>query len=87
MVKLRDTIDSMDELSGAIILDGYDEAIIGYDITVGRLVYDSDKIIAILSADMGEEDAQEFFDYNIAGGYYGEQSPVLLGHFKQPIGE
>ena len=31
-----------------------------------------------LMEDMSEEEAYEYFDYNIIGGYFGEQNPVFL---------
>jgi len=66
--------------------DGYDEAIIGpayiwRDSThVSVLVYDAEKIRDILMKrdGMSHEDAREFIEYNIEGGYLGEQTPVLV---------
>jgi len=65
--------------------DGYDEAIIGpayiwRDSThVSVLVYDAEKIREILMRDgMNAEEAREFIEFNIEGGYLGEQTPVLV---------
>jgi hypothetical protein len=65
--------------------DGYDEAIIGpayiwRDSThVSVLVYDAEKIREILMRDgMDAEEAREFIEFNIEGGYLGEQTPVLV---------
>jgi hypothetical protein len=65
--------------------DGYDEAIIGpasiwRDSTqVSVLVYDAEKIREILMRDgMDAEDAREFIEFNIEGGYLGAQTPVLV---------
>lgn len=64
-----------------MIVDGYDEAIIG---TVERfgfseiiVLYDKEKVIEILMKDMPREDALEYFDFNIIGAYVGEGTPVF----------
>jgi hypothetical protein len=56
-----------------LIADGLDEAIIGTS-TKDLAVYDVYKIIAILVArdGMTEEEALEFFEFNIGGSYMGE---------------
>tara|TARA_Y100000296_G_C5087484_1_gene213140 strand:+ start:365 stop:589 length:225 start_codon:yes stop_codon:yes gene_type:complete len=63
--------------------DGLDDAIIGIAMSFGRpdvLCYDVKKIVSILvSRDgMSEDEAYEFFDYNILGSYNGEGMPVFL---------
>jgi len=65
--------------------DGYDEAIIGpasiwrTNTMVSVLVYDAEKIREILMRDgMDAEEAREFIEFNIEGGYLGEQTPVLV---------
>jgi len=49
--------------------DGFDEALIGVDTKSMRLVYSVSKCIEILCRDMNEEDAIEYFDYNVSGAY------------------
>jgi len=65
--------------------NGYDEAIIGpasiwRDSTqVSVLVYDAEKIREILMRDgMDAEEAREFIEFNIEGGYIGIETPVLV---------
>lgn len=65
--------------------DGYDEAIIGpasiwRDHTrVEVLVYDADKITEILMRDgMDADEAREFIEFNVDGGYLGIETPVLV---------
>jgi len=65
--------------------DGYDEAIIGpasiwRDSTqVSVLVYDAEKIREVLMRDgMDAEEAREFIEFNIEGGYLGTETPVLV---------
>jgi hypothetical protein len=54
-----------------------DEAIVGVDVTNFRLVYSVDKIVEILMKDMSYDDAIEYFDFNIAGAYMGEDTPIF----------
>jgi len=57
-------------------VDGFDEAIIGIDDTSMRLIYSVSKCIEILSRDMDEEEATEYFYFNVKGSYMGEQTPI-----------
>jgi hypothetical protein len=65
-----------------IKVDGHDNAYIGVGTCFGemdRLVYDIDTIINNLKDQgMTEEEAQEYFDYNIADAYVGEKMPVYV---------
>jgi hypothetical protein len=56
--------------------DGFDEAIIGVDETSMRLIYSVSKCIQILCKDMNEEDAMEYFSFNVSGAYVGEKTPI-----------
>ena len=59
----------------------FDEAIIGVAERIGMeavVAYDTDKIIEILSRDMTEEEAVEYFDFNIIGAYVGERTPIYI---------
>lgn len=62
--------------------DGFDEAIIGVDNKSMRLVYSVSKCIEILCRDMNEEDAIEYFDYNVSGAYMGEKTPIWCDDIK-----
>jgi hypothetical protein len=61
----------------AIVWDGFDDAIIGND-NNGRVVYDIDKMIEILSNDMTEEEALEYLEFNVLCAYVGELTPVHI---------
>jgi hypothetical protein len=61
-----------------LIPDGFDEALIGVDIKSMRLVYSMSKCIQILSKDMNEIDAIEYFDFNVSGAYVGEKTPIWV---------
>jgi len=66
--------------------DGFDEAIIGYAevwLNSGQervMAYDRDKCIEVLMErdDMGWDEANEYFDFNVAGAYVGEKTPVFI---------
>jgi hypothetical protein len=62
--------------------DGFDEALIGVDNKSMRLVYSVSKCIEILCRDMNEEDAIEYFDYNVSGAYMGEKTPIWCDDIK-----
>jgi len=76
-------VDINEYAEGAILLDGLESAIIGVTDEFGtgrRVLYSKDKILQILQERDGMtwDEAEEFFDYNIKGGYFGEQNPVFL---------
>ena len=65
--------------------EGYDEAILGPAFIwrdrqqVQVLVYDGEKIREILMRDGSDADeAREFIEFNIEGGYLGIETPVLV---------
>ena len=61
-----------------IIATGFDDAIIGVDESSMRIIYSIQKCIQILMEEdkMSEEDAIEYFDYNVSGSYIGDQTPI-----------
>lgn len=59
-----------------IIADGFDEAVIGFCEQSMRLIYSVNKCLAILQKDMNEEDANEYFWFNVQGAYVGEKTPI-----------
>ena len=63
----------------AIVWDGFDEAIIGYD-NRGRLVYDIDLMVETLTREdeMSEEEAMEFLDYNTLNTFVGDLTPIHI---------
>ena len=56
--------------------DGFNDAIIGVDTKSMRLIYSVTKCIDVLMIDMSEEDAYEYFEFNVAGSYVGEKTPI-----------
>ena len=82
MSKLDDIKEYADESGEEIILyNGYEEAIIGLAHRFGMetsVAYDYDKDLEILSQDMSYEDAVEYFDFNVIGGWVGETTPLFI---------
>lgn len=79
-IKIADVDDE------ALFADGFDDCIIGVtDSWSGssrpmRVVYSVEKIIDQLVVDDGLDyvDAEEHFEFNIAGAYVGERTPVFV---------
>ena len=73
---LRKILDEYPE-EGFLKADGLDDAIIGVW-SEGRLVYSVDKVIEILMEDMTEQEAIEFYEFNIECAYVGERTPIFI---------
>ena len=73
---LNSILDKYPE-EGFIKADGFDEAIIGVSTDI-RLVYSIEKIIELLMKDMSEDDAIDYFYFNIDGAYLGEKTPIYI---------
>lgn len=60
--------------------DGFDDCILGMTFreTVPVVLYSSSRIIQRLSKDMPEEEAVEYFEFNINGAYVGERTPIYV---------
>ena len=56
--------------------EGFDEAIIGIDEDAMKLIYSVSKCIEILKKDMEEEEAVEYFNFNVKGAYMGDKTPI-----------
>ena len=60
----------------------YDKCIVGLARSAGEscsVCYDASKVIECLIRDgMTEEEADDFFDFNIIGAYMGEHTPTFL---------
>jgi hypothetical protein len=66
-----------------LFADGFDEAIIGYIERAGSptlALYDTTKCVQILMDDHGmtDEEAEEYFYYNVVGAYMGENTPAFV---------
>ena len=64
-----------------ILYDGLDGALVGFTERNGKYIaiYNFDYIITILTEVHGMtfEEAVEYFEFNIAGGWLGENTPII----------
>ena len=79
----RKEIDRISDEMGEnlLLFDGFDEAIVGVGTqhNVAIVVYSKGKIIEAIMQDGGTyEEAIEHFEFNVAGSYVGEQTPLIL---------
>jgi hypothetical protein len=66
--------------------DGFDDCLIGLGFRFGdrgTLIYDQKKVIKKLMQDskMTEEEAFEYYEFNIIGAYVGENMPIFVSNF------
>ena len=81
----RDLIEEQlkEENPQALFADGFDDAIIGISRRCGKdplVAYSREKCIDVLMKrdKMDEEEANEFFDFNVIGSYVGVGTPVFV---------
>jgi len=83
--RIREILE--DENLDALLYDNMDEALIGVyrgdlcrrDMQNNSIaVYSYIKYIEILSREMSEEEAIEYFDFNVAGAYIGIYQPLII---------
>lgn len=60
-----------------MMLDGFDDAVMGIEYPSMRLIYSVKKILDVLQKEMSEQDAVEYFTYNIWTAYVGEKTPIF----------
>jgi hypothetical protein len=58
--------------------DGFDEAILGVDSSNERVIYSYKKCLEILMErdNMSNDEAIEFFAFNVIGSFMGEKTPI-----------
>ena len=59
----------------------YDSCLVGvgYRFNDGPLaVYDLSKVMSVLEADMTQEEAQEYFEFNTLGAWMGDGTPMFV---------
>jgi len=61
-----------------LFADGLDDAIIGFEPNLWKVVYSKQKCIEVMSRDMSWEEAIEFLDYNTFNSYVGEKTPLWV---------
>ena len=71
---------NIEKIETVFLADGLDEAFIGLD-TTGELpvaIYSIEKTVQIFSRQMSEEEALEYFHFNVEGASVGPQTPRFI---------
>jgi hypothetical protein len=77
----RQKIDECEAMEGAILFDGFEDAIVGVGTVFAHpvVIYSWKKCIEILEkGGLSYEDAVEYMEFNVTGAYLGESTPVVL---------
>lgn len=85
-MKFEEKKDLLFQLSpDVIVADGFEDALIGVGQQFNKAlaVYDRQKCIEILIErnGMSDEEAVEYFEYNVTGAWVGEYTPIFLETF------
>lgn len=89
MKKLQLIMDQLaEENPDALLADGFEEALIGIARRTGQpslAVYDVRKCLKVLGKKhkMSEEEASEFFEFNVVGSWMGENTPIFFDDMKE----
>ena len=82
---MRDKIlESYDEV---LFADGFDDAIIGFEPNMWKVVYSRRKCVDILiqTEGMSEEDAIDYLEYNTFNAYVGDNTPLWVDDFDSDV--
>jgi hypothetical protein len=82
---MRDKIlESYDEV---LFADGFDDAIIGFEPNMWKVVYSRRKCVDILiqTEGMSEEDAIDYLEYNTFNAYVGDNTPLWVDDFDSGV--
>lgn len=70
------------EDEGILLADGFEDAFIGigWQFNTPRATYDRQKCIDVLMTrdGMSEEDAEDYFSFNVIGAWVGDKTPIFL---------
>ncbi len=67
-----------------LLADGLDDAIIGFEPNMWKVVYSRSKCMNVLIErdGMDGEEALEFLEYNTFNAYFGEKTPIWVDDFQ-----
>ena len=82
--KLTENFRDIDD--EALLMDGFDEACIGFSQRINEpvlAVYSYDKMVEVLMTrdGMDYDEASEFIDFNCVGAWIGERTPIIVMSF------
>ena len=81
--QIVDWIDENYPDAELLLADSFSEAFKGVAVQFNKpvTVYDRQKCIKILMRDMSEDEAYEYFEFNVIGAYVGEATPAFMEFF------
>lgn len=83
MNKRVEIIEHYADTDNIFFADGLDEAIIGFEPNLWKVVYSRNKCIEIIAAEgMSTEDALDYLEYNTFNTYMGDKTPVWVEDFE-----
>ena len=70
----------LENVESATFVDGFDEAIIGYEPNSGKVVYDISAMVDIVrdNEKIDEDEAIDYLSYRILSAYIGDQTPIYI---------
>ena len=91
MVKIMTDTELTEKVTEALdeeeitLADGFADAFLGIGRQFGKpiAVYSRRKCIEVLMRDMDEEQAEEYFEFNLAGAWVGESTPIYLEELEE----
>lgn len=77
-------IEMFADTDDILFADGLDDAIIGFDQNLWKVVYSRNMCVECImkEGDMSEEDALEHLEYNTFNAYIGDSTPVWVEDFE-----
>jgi hypothetical protein len=83
MNKRVEIIELYADTDNILFADGLDEAIIGFEPNLWRVVYSRNRCIEIIAAEgISTEDALEYLEYNTFNTYMGDKTPLWVEDFE-----
>jgi hypothetical protein len=83
MNKRVEIIELYADTDNILFADGLDEAIIGFEPNLWRVVYSRNRCIEIIAAEgMSTEDALDYLEYNTFNTYMGDNTPLWVEDFE-----
>ena len=63
-----------------LLADGFEDAFVGIGRQFGKpvAIYERSKCIEILMENMSEDEAEEYFSFNVESAFVGEKTPIFL---------
>jgi hypothetical protein len=82
--ELQQALEELEE--STLLMDGFDEAFIGWSRRINEpllAVYSYDELVKVCTErdGMSFDEAVEHIDYNVAGAWVGEQTPIIVMPF------